>query len=103
MSLNKKDVASLKQSVKTGEVLGSGSLDAVTNTIAIVSFGRPSEKVSFQADSTFTGTVEFSINGKTWSSTIPAVTAMTTYTTHAVTIARVTCTSGTGSVSFAII
>lgn len=104
MSLSKKDIAGLRQSVKTGEIIGSDPVDATT-TVSVVHFGRPSEKVSFQADTTLTGTVEFSINGKTWvsSTAIGTSGAIVTFTTHAVSAARVTRTGGAGIVAFAVI
>jgi len=97
MTLERRQREKVTQQVKIGSRLSSVALDGTTTTDTIT-FGTVAEKVTFQADGDLAGTVEFSVDGKTWddSTAIGAANVMVSYSTHNVTSMRVTRSGGSG-------
>lgn len=100
MAFSKKQLLDSKQKVRTGVKVSSDLLDAVTTTEDI-DLGDVCSKVTFQSDGTLTGTIAFSVDGKTWSATSPLATAMTSFSTHNVCVVRLIRSGGSGRVAVA--
>jgi hypothetical protein len=83
--------------VDTTDSRVTGLMDA-TNTVEIIELAIDAEKVSFQADGSLAGTVEFSISGIDYvnSTAIGGANAIVTFNTHMVSSLRVTRTGGSG-------
>jgi hypothetical protein len=102
MTLERRQREKVAQQVKTGSRLSSVLLDGTT-TSDIITFGTVMEKVTFQADGDVAGTIEFSVDGKSWddSTALGASGVMVSYNTHNVTAVRVVRSSGSGRVHLA--
>lgn len=102
MAYSKKDVASVKQPIRTGEKIISSVLDASITT-EIIEFGDVASKVSFQASGDLAGNVEFSLDGENFKNTtaIGASNAIVSFNTHNVSAVKITRSGGSGSVVFA--
>jgi hypothetical protein len=102
MGLDYKKREKAVQKVKSGVKYSTGTLDATTTTEEFHDIGVL-EKVTFQANGTLAGTVEFSLDGSQWSSStaIGAVGALVTFSTHLVCAIKVTRTGGTGKLAIA--
>ncbi len=101
MAYSKKDIADAKQAVRTGVKLATTEMSAASPDPQVVELGDVCAKVTFQSDGNLAGTIQFSVDGKTWSATSPLAAAMTSFNTHNVCACLVTRTSGTGKVSIA--
>lgn len=101
MAYSKKDILDAKQAVRTGVKTASTEMSAAAPDPQDIDLGDVCSKVTFQSDGNLAGTIAFSVDGKTWSSTVPLAAAMTSYNTHNVCAVRIVRTSGTGKVTVA--
>lgn len=101
MAYSKKDVLDAKQSTRTGVKVVTTLMSASNAAPQAIDLGDVCAKITFQSSGDLAGTIQFSVDGKTWSSTTPLATAMTSYNTHNVCAVLITRTSGTGKVSIA--
>ncbi len=99
MAYSKKDILDAKQSVRTGVRTATAELSVSNPGPEIIDLGDVCAKVTFQSDGNLTGTIEFSVDGKTWGNSTALATAMTSFNTHNVCAVRVTRSGGTGKVS----
>lgn len=98
MAITKEQARKVRQSVHTGDLSLSISLDGIT-TVDTRTFSIAAEKVSWQSDTNLTGNIEFSIDGITFFGTTAfAATVPGSYNTHLVRVVRITRTGGTGKV-----
>lgn len=97
MAITKEQARKVRQPTLIGDLSVTGILDGVTTT-QILEFSCIAEKVSFQADGTLAGTVEFSIDGVNYknSTAIGAANAIVTFSTHMCKSVKVTRSGGTG-------
>lgn len=95
MGYSKKEVRKAREKVSVGDMVSTETLDA-SNTVEIIQLGIPADKVSYQTDGTLAGTIEFSINGTTWSGSAAISTTIGTYTASLVKAVRVTRSGGSG-------
>jgi hypothetical protein len=100
--LLKKQSRLARQPVKSGELVATGTLDGTT-TIEVLTLSVVAEKLSLQMQGTLTGTIEFSIDGKTFinSTAIPAAGVITNFSTHLVASVKVTRATGSGTLTVA--
>lgn len=101
-AITKQVAGTTRQKTENGD-LCSATLDG-TNTQQIIRLGSVAEKISYVMNGTLTGTIEFSINGKDWTSAaLGATGVMATYSTHLTCVIRVTRGGGSGTVTMAVI
>jgi hypothetical protein len=101
MAYSKKDILDAKQTVRTGVRTATTEMSAASPDPQIIDLGDVCAKVTFQSDGNLAGTIEFSVDGKTFQNSAALATAMTSYSTHNVCAVKVTRSSGTGKVSIA--
>ncbi len=101
MAYSKKDILDARQAVRTGVKVASAPMSAASPAPQIIDLGDVCAKVTFQSDGDLAGTIEFSVDGKTWGTPVALATAMTSFNTHNVCVVRVTRSGGTGKVSIA--
>lgn len=100
MTVTPKQKAKQIQQVRTSVLLGSDLLDGTTTTQTI-ELGDVCSKITFQSDGDLAGTIEFSVNGKTWGTPVALAAAMTSFSTHNVAVVRLVRSSGSGRVTIA--
>jgi hypothetical protein len=96
MAIEKAQARSVKHAVLAGDKQVTIALDGTT-TVGQVSLTGPSGKVTIQSSGTLAGNAEFSCNGVTFFGST-AFTAGTpiTYSTHNVSVVKITRTGGSG-------
>ena len=96
----KKETRKAREKVSASDMVATAILDGSTPelTVEICQFGVVAEKVTFQANSTLAGTIEFTANGTDWygSTAIAGSNAPVSYSTHLAKAARVTRSAGSG-------
>ena len=100
MAYSKEQVQRVRQAVKTSTKLVTPTLDGTTTSHVFV-LGDVAAKVTYQGLTGLTATIEFSVDGITWSTPTAVSTAMTSYNTHNVCAIRVVRSAGSGTVSIA--
>lgn len=101
MSYSKREILKVKQSVRTGVVVATPLLDADNPGPVSIELGDTFSKLSYQSSGDLVCTVEFSIDGLTWTTPAAVTTALASFNTHNVTKVRIIRSSGSGFVSIA--